>query len=147
MPAGRPTAYKDHYPDKAYEFCAEFGMTDKKLARLFDVSVATIYVWKKEYPEFLESIKKGKDDYDSVNIEKSLRRRANGFRFSEKTKELVDGEMTETKIVGKFVPPDPTSMIFWLKNRHPERWRDKHDFKVEGNLEINLIDSFADDDE
>jgi hypothetical protein len=22
------------------------------------------------------------------------------------------------------VPPDPTSMIFWLKNRDPARWRD-----------------------
>jgi hypothetical protein len=22
------------------------------------------------------------------------------------------------------MPPDPTSMIFWLKNRDPERWRD-----------------------
>lgn len=24
-------------------------------------------------------------------------------------------------------PPDATSMIFWLKNRQPDKWRDKRD--------------------
>ena len=24
-------------------------------------------------------------------------------------------------------PPDPTSMIFWLKNRQPDKWRDKRE--------------------
>ena len=25
------------------------------------------------------------------------------------------------------VPPDTTAMIFWLKNRRPEQWRDKRE--------------------
>jgi hypothetical protein len=29
---------------------------------------------------------------------------------------------TETR---EHVPPDTTAMIFWLKNRRPEQWRDK----------------------
>jgi hypothetical protein len=27
----------------------------------------------------------------------------------------------------KYYPPDATSMIFWLKNRRPEQWKEKPD--------------------
>ena len=30
-----------------------------------------------------------------------------------------------TKIVTKQVAPDTTALIFWLKNRKPDKWRDK----------------------
>ncbi len=39
-----------------------------------------------------------------------------------------------TKVVEKQLPPDPTSMIFWLKNRRPEEWRDKTD------VDLNVVD-------
>jgi hypothetical protein len=29
-------------------------------------------------------------------------------------------------------PPDPTSMIFWLKNRQPQDWRDKQEHEHTG---------------
>ena len=155
MPGGRPTEYEEHYPAKAYEFCAEFGMTDKKLARLFDVNVDTIQEWKKVYPEFSDSIRAGKDDYDSDAIEKSLRRRAKGFRYSEVTKELSGlpnvetgrAVMVITKQVRKFIPPDTKAIEFWLRNRKAKRWPDKHDLKLAGDLNINLIDSFSDEDD
>jgi len=144
MPAGRPTVYQDHYPAKAYEFCLEFAFTDKKLARLFDVDVSTIQAWKKDHSEFSDSIKKGKDDYDSVKIEKSLARRASGYKYTESTKEVSNlpdpktgkGKMVETKRVRKEVAPDPLSMIFWLKNRQPGRWRDRQEIAVEGLQEL-----------
>ena len=44
------------------------------------------------------------------------------------------GEITETDIT-KHYPPDPTSMIFWLKNRRPDRWRDKQSIDIGVRLE------------
>ena len=34
-----------------------------------------------------------------------------------------DGTTVEHKYI-EYYPPDPTSMIWWLKNRRPVRWRD-----------------------
>ena len=34
-----------------------------------------------------------------------------------------DGKTVEHKYI-EYYPPDPTSMIWWLKNRRPDRWRD-----------------------
>jgi len=142
MPTGRPTVYQEHYPKKAYEFCAEYGFTDKKLARVFDVSEQTLNSWKKQHPEFLESLRAGKDEYDSDRIEKSLRRRARGFSYTETTRELSanpdpvtgEGKLIITKKVGRFIPPDTPAIKLWLCNRRPDRWRDKQDLDLGGSV-------------
>jgi len=36
------------------------------------------------------------------------------------------------------LPPDPTSMIFYLKNRRPDRWRDKQEVEHKGDLIVNI---------
>ncbi|WP_391209187.1 hypothetical protein [Psychrobacillus sp. L4] len=37
----------------------------------------------------------------------------------------------------KEVSPDTTAQIFWLKNRRPDKWRDKQDIQHSGTMEIN----------
>ena len=32
------------------------------------------------------------------------------------------------------MPPDPTAMIFWLKNRKPNEWNDKQNINHTGNI-------------
>ena len=36
-----------------------------------------------------------------------------------------DAELVVTKVVKKYMPPDVAALIFWLKNRKPDKWRDK----------------------
>ena len=36
----------------------------------------------------------------------------------------------------KHIPPDTTAQIFWLKNRRPDRWRDKQQIEHSGTLEV-----------
>jgi hypothetical protein len=38
----------------------------------------------------------------------------------------------------EYVAPDPTSMIFWLKNRRRNEWRDKQETELSGNFGIVL---------
>ena len=47
-----------------------------------------------------------------------------------KSKEVL----AERKV--KEVVPDTTAQIFWLKNRRPDRWRDKQDVAVEGSMKV-----------
>lgn len=136
---GQPTAYQPKFADMAFVACAEGGFTDVKLARLFGVCKSTINNWKIENPGFMDSLKKGKDQFNCARAESSLLKRILGYSYTEKTEEptLLSGEeLKVVKKVRKHIPPDPTSIIFFLKNRDPERWRDtKH---LGGSLNVNI---------
>lgn len=122
---GRPTKYKDGYCELAFNYCL-LGATDEDLARFFDVSEQTINAWKHAYPEFLESIKKGKDEADAL-VARSLYQRAVGYQYLEKKKEISDQGGVKDSVTTKEVVPDTTAQIFWLKNRQPKLWRDKQE--------------------
>jgi len=47
-----------------------------------------------------------------------------------KTKEILEKKVT------KQVSPDTTAQIFWLKNRRPDKWRDKQDIEHSGSMEV-----------
>lgn len=121
---GRPTKYKDEYAELAYNYCL-LGATDAELGVFFDVCEATINNWKLEFPEFLESLKRGKIMADA-KVAQSLFHRATGYSCPDLDIKMYEGEIIETPFV-KHYPPDTTSMIFWLKNRQPEKWREKRE--------------------
>jgi hypothetical protein len=105
---GRPTDYKPEYCEQAEKLCL-LGHTDAELAEFFEVVVATIYNWKNEHPEFLEATKRGKEIADA-NVAQSMYKNACGHT-----------------VAGSYHPPNPTSGIFWLKNRQPKKWRDRQE--------------------
>ena len=102
--AGRPTKYKDEYAEQAYKL-ALLGATDKQMCEYFEVDERSFNNWKHKHLEFFQSLKKGKEEAD-FEVVKSLYKKACG---DDKT------------------PPDTTACIFWLKNRQPDKWRDKQE--------------------
>jgi hypothetical protein len=112
---------------------ARDGLSDEQLADKMGICTSTFYAWKNKYPEISEALKEGKDVADR-KVENALYKRACGFEYEEVTTERdeINGKMI-TKRVTKFYPPDPTSMIFWLKNRKPDEWRDKRETEVTGS--------------
>lgn len=137
--AGRPSKYKDEYAGQAYKLCL-LGATDKEIADFFNVSEQTINSWKKAYPAFLESLKKGKLAADAV-VATKLYHRAIGYEHPEIITATFQGEITDTMEVTKHYAPDTTAAIFWLKNRQPAKWRDKQeiDQNVTGTM-TNTVD-------
>jgi hypothetical protein len=131
---GRPTVYQKDYARMAYVACSESGMSDVKLAKLFGVCKTTITTWKRTYPDFLSSIKKGKDEYDSENVELSLLKRALGYKFTETTREVVPTSqgLVITRKVTKEVPPDAKAAMDWLCNRNPDRWKKSKHVELSG---------------
>lgn len=144
MQVGRPTKYEERMNEQVEKLC-RLGATDKELADFFEVEESTINNWKLEHPEFLESIKNGKVQADA-NVADRLYQRAMGYEHEE---DVIFNDKGNPMVVPttKHYPPDPTSMIFWLKNRRPKDWRDRQEiahsieekqtFKI-GDQEINF---------
>ncbi|MDN6397686.1 MAG: transposase [Alkalibacterium sp.] len=114
------------------EAWARDGLVDEQIAENIGIVPATLYVWKKKYPEISEALKRGKEIVD-IQVENALLKRALGYQYDEVTYEF--GE--ESKRVTKEVAPDTTSMIFWLKNRKPGIWRDRKETEITGSMDVN----------
>jgi transposase-like protein len=115
-PGGRPTKYTPDMVERAYTLLRGSGLPMEQLAVALGVHRDTLYEWMELYPEFSDAVKKGRDEFDTVEVEKSLFYKA-----------------TVTK--------DTVAQIFWLKNRNPRRWRDKQDLEHSGNIKIEVIDA------
>jgi hypothetical protein len=124
---GRPSKYQSHFAEEAYRLCL-LGATDKQIAEFFNVSERTVNNWKREYPEFFQSLKRGKIVADA-EVAEALFKRACGYSHPETKVFCSDGEITERTIT-RYYPPDVTACIFWLKNRQPKAWRDQQDVRV-----------------
>lgn len=127
-PGGRPTKYNAKLHIPLAEAYGRLGMTDVEIAEKLNISKATLNNWKTTHPEFLDSLNYGKEHKDDL-VENALLRRALGYSQEEEHITSYLGCVTKTKVTKKF-PPDPTSMIFWLKNRQPKKWRDKQDIAL-----------------
>lgn len=131
--AGRPTAYDPRFDRIARKF-ALLGATDAQIADALGVTVTTLTNWKHAHPGFLAALKEGKDHADAAVVE-SLYRRATGFQHKSVKIMQYEGEPIIVPFIEKFAP-DPTSMIFWLKNRRPGEWREKREVEHSGEVSI-----------
>ena len=111
---------------------ARDGLIDEQIAANIGVTTTTLYDWKKKYADFSDALKKGKETSD-YEVENALFKSATGYEYEERkeVQEVVDGVMRKrVEITRKQVPPNATSAIFWLKNREPDKWRNKQGIEV-----------------
>lgn len=118
------------------------GWDDMQVAAFYEVALSTLSTWKRDHPDFMKAIKEWKAEADE-DVEKSLYERACGYRTTFKKNFVVSdgkdsGSHVETHIEEAVFPPDPTSCIFWLKNRQPEQWKDKREY--EHNVSTSLAE-------
>lgn len=139
---GRPTKYRRDFARQANLLC-ELGACDHDLARFFAVSKTTITDWKRRHPEFLASIKRGKDFADKEVI-RALWKRATGCLITRGIRrvEMARDSGKVVKVVEEAVqielPPDTAAAFIWLKNRRPDSWRQKIDHENEFTGEIRV---------
>lgn len=115
---------------------ARDGLTDEQIAHNMGIGTSTLYNWKKEHLEIVESLKKGKEVIDR-QVENALLKRALGYKYDEVTIEESDDGFKK-KIITKEVVPDTTAQIFWLKNRKSAEWRDKQVVEHEGEQVFSI---------
>lgn len=154
-PGGRPTKFTQKMKD-SISLMARRGFTDQEMSDILGITERTINNWKKRHSEFFQSLKDWKIDADR-KVELSLYERACGYSHPETKAQWVESDILvngEFKKIGrweyaeltKHYPPDSTSIIFWLKNRQPEKWRDKQSLEIENKEPIPLEDFYKDAD-
>lgn len=101
------------------------GLTDEQIAHNMGIRRSTLYEWRKKFAVISNTLKKGKEVADR-EVENALYKRAIGYEtITEKREKREHGVVVESMVITKQIPPDVTAMIFWLKNRKPDVWRDK----------------------
>ena len=111
---GRPTKYDPAHCEAAERVLAE-GYSEAVLAGDLDVCLDTITEWKNVHPAFSASIKRG---------------RAKGARvWEDRLRKLAESN-----------EGNATGVIFGLKNRHPEAWRDKTEQEHSGAVTVNKVE-------
>lgn len=77
---------------------ARDGLTDEQIAGNMGLACSTLREWKHRFPALSAALKNGKEVADYA-VENALFNRA--------------------------MRGDTVAMIFWLKNRRPDKWRDR----------------------
>jgi hypothetical protein len=105
-----------------------------ELAQAFNIANCTLYDWINRYPDLHEAIQIGVDVFNP-RVERALAERAIGFfvTLREEVKDPETGKVIEPA-KRQYYPPDPTSIIFFLKNRLRDKYKDVH--KVENDLHL-----------
>lgn len=115
---------------------ARDGLTEEQIAHNMGIRRQTLFKWKNEYSDIGDALKKGKEVAD-YEVENALFKRALGYDYEEIISEKTSDGKTHIKKVKRHVPPDTTAMIYWLKNRRPDKWRDR--IEVNNKNEENII--------
>lgn len=135
---GRPSIFKK-IDMKTMKLLVENGYTDKEIAATFKINSLTLYRWRKKYPEFCSATKDWKVEADA-KVERSLYERATGYSHKAVKMFQFEGEVIKEEYTEHY-PPDATSMIFWLKNRKRNEWRDKTEVDANVNYSAkNILD-------
>ena len=94
------------------------GLTEEEIAKRLGIAYSTFKKYKSDYPALSAVLKEGKEVAD--------------YR--------VENALYEKALNG-----DTTAMIFWLKNRRPEQWREKQEIAHSGGIDI-VVDVVEDGD-
>ncbi len=116
---GRRSTYDPSYCGDVIDFMAQ-GYSVTAFAGHIRVARSTIYEWAKAHPEFSDALNVGQAA-SGLWWENLLRKNAQ------------EGEGNATPV------------IFALKNRAADDWRDKQTVEHQGGLSINLVDNFVTD--
>jgi hypothetical protein len=107
---------------------ALLGQTIDQIAETIGVHQTTINYWMNEHPTFREAIMSGRDQADA-EVAAALYHRARGYSCPDDKvtvyKDRLTGEPQVIVTPGtKYYPPDTLAIIFWLKNRQKDLWKD-----------------------
>ena len=129
--------YDKTFPRRAEAFLKQ-GHPERALAAHLGISRKTLARYKRRYPAFSESVRRGRAPVDD-EVERALLKRALGFSESVTEQRLTrEGDVVDcAKEV--FFPPDVAACAFWLKNRRPDLWSDRQ----AGDVNIHLNMTFA----
>ena len=130
---GAPSPYRDTFPELARRLHL-LGLKDEELAAFFGVTPKTLYEWDNHHPEFRETRARGRELADA-DVAVSLYDRALGYSH-DAVKIFLPPGATEPVYAAytERYPPDTQAATWWLKNRHRDKWADRSEQTVNGEI-------------
>lgn len=138
---GRKGKYDDWLTEDGLlriEGWAREGLSLEQVAKNMGIADSTLRKWRDKFEPISAAIKRGSAPVD-YEVENAMLKSALGYTVKVKKpikvktkKQLKDKgtieeehiEMVEEEV---YIKPDTTAQIFWLKNRRPDKWRDRQD--------------------
>ena len=122
--------------------------TTEEFCEFLDIDELTFKIWATKSPGYIKAVNKWKE-LATIEIERSLAKRATGFTKKTKKDVVTRAGTIETLETETYYPPDTAAVQFWLKNKNPEEWKDKSevDVNVIGNIRAWLINAEAESGE
>lgn len=114
---------------------------DVQIAHNMGIAERTFTEWKDRFPAISAALKRGKAPVD-IEVENALLKSALGHKVTikkpikvKKVQMKVGEGRIETETIEYaeeevYIPPNSVAQIFWLKNRRPDLWRDRHENDV-----------------
>ncbi|MGF7050101.1 transposase [Paenibacillus sp. DS2015] len=132
----RPTKWETHVYPRLAEIQEWFqeGVNADEIIKKLDIGHTTWYEYIDKHPMLAELVKWSRSVIIS-RVENSLLKAAMGYDFEE-LKTIVEEDKngkkrTRIEKVKRHQPPNPTAMIFYLKNRAPNEWNDRREIIVD----------------
>lgn len=127
------------------------GLSDGQVAHNMGISRATLHQWLKDHSAIFDAYKKG-EAVSSYEVENALYKSATGYDVTETEQEettFPDGTVVTKKRARKrHIPPSVGAICFILKNRLPDKWRDRQVIEQQSDgLLAQLIDGLKEPDE
>lgn len=129
---------------KEIKLWAEQGISQEEIAGKLKIACSTFREYRKKYEELEEVFILG-DESAVESVENSLFKSAMGgivkvnkaFKVKRDYYDEQGRKCSEERVVtaeeDEYVPPNPTSIIFFLKNKRPQLWNEK--LTVAGNVD------------
>lgn len=110
--------------------------TEFEICEFWNINPVTLYSWRARDAAFDSALQHGKDVADK-RVERALYARAMGYSYRSEEIKVVEGTVVRVPVI-KHEPPNMTALVFWLKNRQRETWRDVH--RIEGEVDVKTIE-------
>jgi hypothetical protein len=124
--------YKPEYAQLAAVVVSVYGSTPAELGKVFGVPAPFIMRWINQHSDFRDAVENATKNCN-IMVMQRLFRQCMGYKvkterlfYDGRAGKVIKGTYTET------VKPDTTAMVFWLKNRMPDKWVDKVAAQVDG---------------
>lgn len=125
---GRKNRFESHVKPFLNEIPKWYeDLTERQIAKKLGISVSAFETYKRDYPELIECLQKGKEFLIS-DLKDSLKMKAKGFSYKETKRTWIEGpdgeRIGEVKVeeTEKYAVPDTGAIHLLLKNLD-ENWR------------------------
>lgn len=147
--AGRKSGAEEYLTDDGLlmlEGWARDGLTDKDIAeKKLHIGERTLTAWKSRYSAIRAALKKGRAPV-AEEIENTMYDMCRVQTYKDVVEEITtdaNGKVISKhkRITTREVAPNPTLIIFAMKNLKPNKWRDRQIVNVDGEGQLaKLID-------